>query len=63
MGVLAYLILCAIVGVLTWVLITYVPMPAEIKRWIPVAAVLILVLILILQLVGGASDVPIPRLR
>lgn len=64
MGLIAYLILCALVGLLVWLLVNYVPMPSEIKRFLPIAAVVVLALILLLNLLGlPLRDVPIPRLR
>lgn len=51
----------AVVGVLVWLVVTYVPMPAPFKTIIMVVAVVVL----ILYLVGafGLVDIPVPRLR
>jgi hypothetical protein len=49
-----------VLGVLVYLLTTYVPMPQPIKTVIVVAVVLVLVLVLIRGLVG---DIQIPRLR
>jgi hypothetical protein len=55
------LISIALLGLLVWVLITYVPMPAAFRSAIIVIAVLLLVLYLIGAL--GVVDLPIPRVR
>ena len=63
MGLIAFLLLCIVVGVIVWLAITYVPMPQQFKTALPVIALLVLVLILILYMFGGMHDVAIPRLR
>jgi hypothetical protein len=64
MGLIAYLILCVVVGVIVWLAVTYLPMPPAFKTFIPVAAIIVLVVILlVIMFGGGAHDVAIPRLR
>jgi hypothetical protein len=60
MGLIEFIVLAAVLGVLVYLLTTYVPMPQPIKTVIIVAVVLVLVLVLIRGLVG---DIQIPRLR
>lgn len=60
MGLIEFIVLATVLGVLAWLLTTYVPMPPPIKTIIIVAVCLVLVLILVRGLVG---DVALPRLR
>jgi hypothetical protein len=64
MGLLQYLLLCVVVGIVVWLVNTYLPIDPSIKRLITIAAVVVLVLILLaaMGLFGGA-DIPIPRIR
>jgi len=64
MGLIAYLILCVVVGVICWLVVTYVPMAPPFRTFIPIAAIIILVVILLMIMFGGGMhDVQIPRLR
>ena len=64
MGLLSFLLLVIIVGVLVWLAITYIPMPPAFKTALPVMAIVVLILILVLYIFGnGMHDVPIPRVR
>jgi nitrogen fixation/metabolism regulation signal transduction histidine kinase len=64
MGLIAFLLLIIIVGVIVGLAVRYAPMPAEFKTALPVIAIALLVLLLLLYIVGGSSwDVQIPRLR
>lgn len=51
----------ALVGLIVWVVVTYIPMPAPIRTLIIVFVVILLVLWL-LQ-IFGFSDIPVPHLR
>jgi hypothetical protein len=63
MPIILLLVWLAIVGVIAWALVTYVPMPAAIRTVIIIAAVICCVLIVI-QAVGGLGSGPlVPRLR
>jgi hypothetical protein len=57
MGLVDFLLLCIIVGLLIWAA-SYLPLPAEIHRVMVIAAVIVLVLILIRALFGGI-DIPL----
>ena len=64
MGLLAFLLVCVLVGFLVWLAITYVPMPPAFKTALPVIAIVVLLTILLLYMFGGTLlDVPIPRVR
>lgn len=54
------LLTLALVGLVVWLIITYIPMPAPFKTVITVVAVLFVILWLIRVL--GIADVPIPSL-
>lgn len=60
MGLIEFVVLATVLGVLVYLLTTYVPMPAAIKNVIVIAVVVVLILILVRGLIG---DVQIPRLR
>ena len=55
------LLTIAVIGLLTWLLVTYVPMPAPFRTIIIVVAVVVLILYLIGAF--GIGDFPVPRLR
>lgn len=47
MSLLTFLVVAAIIGLVVWLLVTYIPMPQPIRTLIVVVAVLVLVLYLI----------------
>lgn len=59
MPIITFILLAAVIGLVCWLLVTYIPMPQPIKAVIVIAAVLFLV-ILLLQASGlwGALDTP-----
>ena len=65
MTVLGFIVLVIIVGLVVWLAVTYVPMPAQFKTALPVIALVLLILILLLYMLGGLGmhDVAVPRLR
>ena len=63
MGVIGFVLLCVVVGLVTWVAVTYVPMPGPFQKALPIIALALLVLLLLVIVLGGVHDVPIPRLR
>jgi hypothetical protein len=56
-GIIELLIILAIVGVVAWVLVSLIPMPAQVRTLIIVVAVLICLLV-VLRAFGG-FDVPV----
>jgi hypothetical protein len=60
MGLIEFILLACILGVLAWAVTTYLPMPESVKALVVAAVVLVLVLILVRAMVG---DVLIPRFR
>lgn len=63
MGIISFLILAAILGVIAWALVTYVPMPAPVKTIIIIAVCLVLVLVLLQAMGVLDSDIAIPRIH
>ena len=63
MGLLAFLLVVIVVGLVVWLAITYVPMPPQFKTALPIIALVILILILIVYIFGGVGDLTIPRVR
>jgi hypothetical protein len=65
MSLIGFIVVAAVVGVLVWAVVTYLPMPDPIKRVIVIGAVVILVLWLLSYIFGWwgpAWDAP-PRVR
>lgn len=63
MGLLHFILLCVVVGLVVWAVVTYTPIPAQIKNLIVWASVVVLVLILLGAMGVFNYDVPIPRVR
>ena len=63
MGILEYILLGVVLGLICWVVVKYIPMSAPWPTAIPVMAVVLWVLIGLVYVVGGVHDVPMPRLR
>lgn len=63
MGLIGLLLAIAIVGVIVWALVTFVPMPPAFKTAIIVVAILIVALYVLSLLFdfGPVHDVPIPK--
>lgn len=62
---ISLIVTVAIVGLIVWAIVTYIPMPPGFKNAIIVIAV-ICVLLFVLQafgLLNGVKDVPVPRLN
>lgn len=59
------LVICAIVGFVAWLLVTYVPMTAGSKKLIRIAAVVAIILILCqaFGIFNLIRDVPVPQVR
>ncbi len=64
MGILAFLLLVILVGLVVWAAVRYVPMPPIFQQALPVLALVILIIVLLLALFGGViTDVKIPQVR
>jgi hypothetical protein len=62
MPIIALVVWWGLIGLATWLVVTYIPMPAEVKRLIVIAVVILLVLWLV-ELLGVTSLGPhVPRL-
>lgn len=61
MGLIDFLIVCIIVGVIVWAATTYVPMDASVKRFIQIAAIVVLALwfLKLLGVLDGLPHVPV----
>jgi hypothetical protein len=64
MGLIEFILLCIVIGLIVWAVNTYLPLPAPIKTLILVAAVIVLLFVLFnaMGIIGGA-DIRIPRVR
>ena len=62
MGIIGFLLIVVLVGLIVWLANTYVPMPPAFKTALPIIALVLLILWL-LVIIGGFADVPIPRAR
>lgn len=63
MGLIQFLVLCLIVGLVDWAIITYTPIPSAIKNLVVVVSVIGLVLLLLRAMGIFGIDVPIAPLR
>lgn len=64
MGIIQFIIIALVLGIIVWLINTYAPIPQQIKTIILVAVVIVLLLIL-LQAMGifSGADVQIPKIR
>ena len=62
MGLIEFLIVCVIVGAIVWATTTYVPMDAGMKRFIQIAAIVVLAL-WFLKLLGVLDSLPFVPMR
>lgn len=60
MSILAILLGLALIGVVLWLITTYIPMPAAYKQAM-VVIVIVLVILWLVRVIGGSSVV-VPRL-
>lgn len=63
MGILAFIIMCCVLGLVVWLVNTYLPIPQQIKTIILVAVIIVIILVLLqaMGILGG--DMMIPRIR
>ena len=62
---LSLIITLIVIGVLLWLVNTYIPMDGKIKNVLNVVVIICVVLYLlsVFGVLGGVHDVPVPRLR
>jgi len=62
---LSLIITLIVIGVLMWLVNTYIPMQATIKNILNIFVVICVVIYLlsVFGVLGGVHDVPVPRLR
>jgi hypothetical protein len=65
MSLISLVITLAVVGVLLWLILTYIPMAQPIKNIITVVVVICVILWLLqaFGVLGGANDIRVPRLH
>ena len=63
MGLIQFILLCVVVGLVDWLVVSYTPIPAQIKNLIVIVSVIVLVLILLSAMGIFGFDVSIPRIR
>lgn len=63
MGIIEFIVIAVILGVIVWAIWTYTPIPAPFKKLILWAAVIVLVLLLAHALGLIGKDVKIPSIR
>lgn len=63
MSILMLMVVMAVVGLVAWALVTYVPMPQGVKTVIVIAAVIVCVLYLLHALGIGLPNPDVPHLR
>ena len=63
MGLVQFIILCVVVGLIDWLVVAYTPIPTQIKNLVVIVSVLVLVLILLSAMGIFGFDVQIPRFK
>lgn len=63
MSLIAYIVLCVVVGLVVYLCQRAPFIPAEIKQIILWVAIVVLLLVLVGAMFGGVGDVMIPRFR
>jgi uncharacterized protein YhhL (DUF1145 family) len=64
MGLIEFILLCVVVGLVVWAVNTFLPLPQPIKTIILVAAILVLLFVLLRAMgIFGGADIAIPRVR
>ena len=64
MGILEFIIICVVLGLVVYLVNTYLPLPAPIKTIILVAVVIVIIVILLRAMgILGGVDYQIPRVR
>jgi uncharacterized protein YhhL (DUF1145 family) len=64
MGIIEFIILALVLGIIVWLINTYAPIPQQIKTLILVAVVVVLLLVLLKAMgVFSGGDVAIPKIR
>lgn len=61
MTIIGFILVVCIIGIVLWLVTTYLPLDPRIKQFL-VAAVIILLVLWLIQLIGFL-DAPIPRIR
>jgi hypothetical protein len=64
MGIIEFLILCLVLGLILWLINTYAPIPQQIKTIMLVAVVIVLIIVLLRAMgIFSGADMQIPRVR
>lgn len=64
MSILGFILLCVVLGLVVWLIRTYVPLPEPIQTIILVAVIIVLVIALLNALgIFSLMDTPIPRIK
>lgn len=63
MGLVQFILICLVIGLIDWLIVTYTPIPAQIKNLIVIVSIIVLVLVLIAAMGLFSFDVQIPRVR
>ncbi len=64
MGIIQFIFLCIVLGLIVWLVNRFLPIPQEIKTIIMVAVIIVLILVLAGAMgLFSLGDMQIPRLR
>jgi hypothetical protein len=64
MGILEFILICVVLGLVVWLVNTYLPIPQQIKTVILIAVIIVIVVILLRAMgIFGGADYQIPRVR
>jgi len=61
MVIIQFILICVVIGLVVWLVNTYLPLPVQIKQLIVIAAVVLLVLVLLGAMGLFTYDIQIPR--
>jgi uncharacterized protein YhhL (DUF1145 family) len=64
MGIIEFIVLALVLGLIVWLINTYAPIPQQVKTLILVAVIIVLLLVLLRAMgIFSGGDMQIPRVR
>lgn len=63
MGIIEYIVIAVLLGVIVWAVWTFTPIPGQFKKLILWAAIIVLILLLAHALGLIGKDISIPKIR
>lgn len=64
MSIITFIVVVVVIGVILWLINTYIPMQANVKKFLNIAVIILLIVWLLYALgVLPAGDIRIPKVR